>query len=297
MEDSIKKILSTIDDAIAKFQNAIPGIQKLVYDELQPLIKQFDIRDGNLLNNVKNLKLIGDVQNKLEKIIISADYKSSVNDFIDAFGLVSNLQQEYFKQFNQQYKPKKTLPIIKQLAIESTINDLVGQGLNANVIAPIKSILTDNIISGGDYALFNDQLRNHILNNETGDGSLLKYTKQISTDSINQYNRQYHETIAQDLNFNWGQYVGSNIATTREFCLYLTKKRWVHRSELPEIIKGHIDGHDCKLSKTTKRPLGMIPGTNVDNFNIYAGGYQCGHSFYWGPDSMVPENVRQRVSM
>lgn len=292
MDKSINKILSAIDVAISKFQESVPGIQKLVYEELQPLIKQIEIKNGRLLNNLNNLKLIGTLQNKLEKIIVNSQYKQSVNDFIQSFTEVSNLNNEYFSKFNKKLKTKNTLPIIKQLAVEATINDLVGQGMKSSIIDPIQKILNQNITTGGNYARFQDQLRNHILTNETGEGSMERYTKQITTDAINQYNAQYHDAIAQDLNFNWGRYIGSNINTSREFCVYLTKKQWVKRSELPEILKGNIDGHQCKLGKTTKLPIGMIPGTTVDNFKILRGGYNCGHQFFWVPDSAVPENIK-----
>ncbi len=296
MEKSIKAILSTIDEAINQFQNAIPGIQKLVYDELQPLVKQLQIKNGKLLNNLENLKLIGTLQNKLEKIIISAEYKSSVQKFVDSFSAVSNLNNDYFSQFNKKYKPKNTLPIIKQLAIESTINDLIGQGLSSNVIGPIQKILQQNITTGGSYSNFQEVLRNHILSNETGEGNLQRYTKQITTDAINQYNAQYGETIAQDLQFNWGRYLGSNITTTREFCTLLTAKQWVNKSELPTIIKGNIDGELCKLSKSTGLPIGLIADTNIDNFKVRRGGYNCGHQFFWVPDSSVPEYIKNKFS-
>jgi hypothetical protein len=74
-----------------------------------------------------------------------------------------------------------------------------------------------------------EQLRNHLITNDTGEGSLERYSKTITTDAINQYSAQYHDALAQDLNFNWGRYVGSNIETTREFCDRLTAKEWVHQ--------------------------------------------------------------------
>lgn len=294
MEDSIKSILKAIDSAIEKFQDKIPGIQKIMYETLQPLIKNLEVKDGKLLNNVQNLKLIGELKNKLENIIINPEYKKSVNDFVDGFTAVSNLQQEYFKQFGQQYKAKKTLPIIKELAVESTINDLVGQGMSNNIIDPIRKILNENITTGGNYAKFQEQLRNHILTNDTGEGTLERYTKQITTDALHQYNAQYHDAIAQDLNFTWGRYVGSNITTSREFCILLTQLQWVNKKDLPVIIKGNIDGHKCKLSKTTGLPLGMIPDTNADNFKVRRGGYNCGHQFFWVPDSAVPEEIKNQ---
>jgi len=201
MEKSINDILSTIDEAIAKFQDKIPGIQKLILEELQPLIKEFDVKDGRILNNLKNLKLIGDLRNKLEKIIINADYKKSVTSFIDSFNAVSLLNNNYFSQFNNKFKPKETLPIIKQLAVEATINNLVGQGMRSSVIEPVVSIINQNITTGGKYTDFQEQIRNHILTNDSGEGNLERHTKQITTDAIHQYNAQYQETIAQDLQY------------------------------------------------------------------------------------------------
>lgn len=288
---TINQILKTIDGAITDFQGSVPGMQKIIMDELQPLIKGIEIRNGRILNNVNNLKLIGLIKNKLQKVIVSAEYKDKVNKFLDSYTAIADMQASYFSQFVQKFTPSKTLPLIKNLAIETTVNDLVGQGMSASVVDPIVNIITQNTTTGGSYSDFNLQLQNEILNNETGDGSLVRYTKQITTDAVNQFAAQYSDAIAQDLQFDWMQYVGSLITTSREFCILLTEKRWIHRSELPGIIAGEIDGHQCKLSKKTKLPLGMIPDTNATNFNIRRGGYLCGHQAFWVPDSAVPPDL------
>lgn len=293
MEKTIQDILNTINNAVASFQETIPGIQDLIFSELQPIIKQLEIKNGTILNNLSNIKLIGGLKNTLEKIVITAQYSSAVNDFIESFDAVSNLNQQYFKQFNQAFTPSETLPVLKELTIESTINDLVGQGLNVAVIDPIRDIMRQNITTGGSYADFQEQLRNFILTNDTGEGALESHTKQITIDAINQYSAQYHDAIATDLNYNWSQYLGSLLTTSRELCIQLVAKRWIHKDELPEIIAGNIDGHQCKLSKSTGLPLGMIPDTTASNFNIYRGGYTCGHQEFRCPDFVVPEAVRK----
>lgn len=291
MDRSINDILQTIDDTINTFQDKMQGLQKMIFDELQPLLKEIEIQGGKLLNNVSNLKLLGQLKNKLQKIIISPEYKDAVNQFIESYNTIAALNMNYFKEFNQKFTPVKTLPIIKQLAIESTINDLVGQGMIQNLVNPVTDILNTNITSGGSYASLQNQLREHLLNTEESEGSLVKYTKQITTDAINQYHAQYHAAIAQDLQFNWGRYVGSLLTTSRQFCVLLIAKEWVHKSELPLIIEGHIDGEDCKLSKTTGLPLGMIPGTDASNFKIRRGGYNCVHHYFEVPDSAVPAEL------
>lgn len=289
---SVNAILKLISDAVAGFQKTIPGIQDKTFKELQPIIKDLQTKNGRILNNVDNLRLIGSLRNKLEKIVLNAEYKNAIRDFTDSFTALDDLNLRYFKQFNKKYSPSKTLPIIKNLSIESTINDLAGQGLNANVVAPLQEILRQNITTGGSFAAFQDQIRTFLLNDENGDGALVKHTKQITVDAINQYNAQYTDVIAQDLNMDWMMYTGSLLTTSREFCIYLVQKKWIHRSELPDIIRGYIDGHQCRLSKTTKLPLGMIPGTNPDNFSIRRGGYLCGHGAFWVAESSVPADVR-----
>jgi hypothetical protein len=293
-DKTIKAIIATAEKAIAEFQKRIPGIQSGLVDSILTDLKELSTKDGVVLNSVQNLKLIAALKTKLEKLIISEGYKDDVKKFVEAFNTVEGLQKQYFAAFNLKFSPSKVLPIIKNQAIDSTVNGLLGQGLQANIVERIGKILIDNVTTGGTYASLSEQLRNHILTNETGEGSLERYTKTITTDAINQYSAQYHEALAADLEFNWGRYVGSNITTTREFCERLTAKEWVHKSELPKIVKGEIGGQQCKLSKSTGLPLGMIPGSDENNFKIRRGGYNCGHQFFWVPDSAVPDQVKRQ---
>lgn len=296
MEKEIKDIIDTIEKSIAGFQKQIPGIQQNVFDDLQNQLSKLKTSNGSILSSAENLKLIGDIQNKIERIILTNDYAAVSKDFLSSFSEVEALQNTFFKAFNSKFTPKNTLGIIRQLAVESTANSLLDQGLNANIIDKISDILRTNITAGGTVAQLSNQLRDHILTNESGLGSLDRYTTQITTDALNQYSAQYNDAVAQDLGImNWGRYTGSNLTTTREFCEFLTKKQWVHKSELPTIIKGNIDGHKCKIYKKTELPEGMIAGTNENNFNIYRGGYNCGHQFFWVPDAAVPADIKARI--
>lgn len=293
-DKTIRQIIKTMEDAIEGFQKGIPAIQKKAFNAILDELKELETDRGRLLNSVQNLKKIGQLKNKLERFIIDQGYTESVKKFVEAFNIVEGLQVNYFAAFNQKFKPSKTLPIIKQLSIDKTINGLLGQGLQAAIVDRVGDIIIQSATSGGSYASLTEQLREHLTKTET-DGSLERHTRTITTDALNQFAAQYQDTVAQDLELNWGRYVGSNITTTREFCELLSEKEWVHRKELPEIVKGNIDGHSCKLSKSTGLPLGMIPGTDASNFKIRRGGYNCGHQFFWVPDAAVPENVRKNI--
>jgi hypothetical protein len=297
MQDEINKILSTVDEAISKFQKGIPYIQDRAFKELVTILKNVDIKNGTILNNVKNLKLIGDIRNKIERILINNRYSESVKVFVSSFDALSSLHNNYFSQFNEKFTPSKTLPIIKQLAIESTVNSLIGGGLKESIVSPIIDILQQNVTTGGSYADMQEVLRNHLITNDTGEGSLERYTKQITTDSINQYNAQYSDVISADLGYEWGIYTGSNLTTTREWCEFMTKKRYFHKSEIKDLLRGVVDGHQCKLSKTTKLPIGMYADTNESNIKIRRGGYKCGHQIFWIPTSSVPKEFLNKIGI
>jgi hypothetical protein len=92
-------------------------------------------------------------------------------------------------------------------------------------------------------------------------------------------------------------YVGSNLETTRDFCDHLTEKKYIHESELPDIVAGKIDGYQCPLNPKTKLWAGAIAGTTVDNFIVYRGGWNCGHQLMPVNEAAVPENIRNKFKI
>jgi hypothetical protein len=290
--DYNKVLLKQIDDAIAKFMASVPDIQGKIANEVDLIPRKLDLKGNNIAANVANLKAVGDIQKKIEKIVLNPEYVSAVKDLVKQFEDISSLQNQYFKSLEAKYTPSKLLGEVKKQSINDVVNNLTEQGISANISGKIKDILKQNITGGGKYVDLKKQLSDFIQTNETGQGALQKYAGQIVTDSLHQYSAQYTQVITEDLGLNWFMYVGSNIETTREFCEYLTKKKYIHRSELPEIVKGDIDGHKCALDNKTELPKGMINGTNQSNFQVYRGGYNCGHQLIPVSEKAIPKNVK-----
>jgi hypothetical protein len=94
-------------------------------------------------------------------------------------------------------------------------------------------------------------------------------------------------------------YVGSNIETTREFCEVLTKKKWIHKSEIPTILQGKIEMPDGEVVEVaiydkTGLPKGMIADTTPENFQCNCGGWNCRHQLLPVADAMVPAAIRAK---
>ncbi len=291
----ITKLITTIDASITGFNESIPAIQKQIFDDITLLVKDLDTTsDGTIKNNVRNLKIIGKIRGKLEEIVLSPEYMKKVEDFVKAFNEVASLQNQYFREIESKFKPSKLLEEISKQSISWTIDSLTESGIGANVTDEIEDILRRNITSGGSYKELTNQLRNSIISNKAGQGLLERYVKQVTVDSIMQYNRTYSQTISDDLGLSWYLYTGSNILTTREFCLKMTDKKYIHKSELPQIVKGEINGKQIPINDKTKTWAGGIPGTNSSNILINAGGYNCQHQFQPVLSGVVPKDIRAK---
>jgi hypothetical protein len=296
-------ILEKINDSISNMNKRIPSIQKDIYDSLQEDLRKLELQNGQIKATVKNLSLINSIKNKLNRIILTPEYKAEVKDFARSFNEITSLQNEYWKGIDNLFKPKALLQAIKEQAIGDTVSKLTESGIGANIAEPIADILRTNITTGGSYKDLTKQLRENLLNTETP-GTMEKYVGQITTDAVNQYSNQYTQIVSNDLGYEWFKYDNTDILTTRPFCDAMTDRPYFHISEVPALLRA--DGLTYLNKKTGKRepvsiyektglPSGMIPGTDASNFFVRRGGYRCGHSIRPVNERQVPEADKDRV--
>jgi len=297
-QEIIKKLIDTLDKAVLDFNESIPGIQKDIAAEIDRFVKDLETTGDTIKASVANMRRIAAFKDRIYTIIKRSGYDSKVSEFIKSFNEVAVIQNQYFTKLSEDFKPTKLLEEIKKQSISSTIESLTEAGLNANLVNPINDILVKNITTGGSYAQLTNQLRDFIVTTPEKDGALERYSKQITTDSLNQYSRQYTNAISNDLGLNWFMYDGSIIQTSRAFCEACVKKKYIHRSEFPKLIKGDFPEFKAaggEIYDKTGLPSGMIKGTNPSNFPNYLGGYQCGHQLVPVSDLMVPESVKAKL--
>lgn len=97
-----------------------------------------------------------------------------------------------------------------------------------------------------------------------------------------------------DLGLNWIVFTGSNLKTTRPLCIAMKKRKYFHIYEIPEIIKGIIDGRQLPLADNGF-PEGMFPCTTIDNYLHLLNGRSCGHGFSFTMSYVVPDALKQKV--
>lgn len=294
-EEIVQRIVSKIDSAIDDFNEGIPSVQREIDSEIRLLIKSLDMNGKFIKNSVQNIRLLSKLRSKIESIVLNDSYKKKVEQFAQTFNTVATLQNLYFTSLDKRFTPSKILGAIKEDAIGATVRSLTEGGINANLTAGIEDILRTYIRNGGEYVDLVDKMKTFISGNNNVPGYLTRYARQVTIDSIQQYNAAYNHAISAELGYEWYMYIGSNITTTREFCQKMTKKKYFHKSELPEILKGRIDGQQVRINPKTDLWYGAREDTSVNNFNDRRGGYQCRHQIYAVASTIVPIELKQAI--
>ena len=294
-QSQIDKVTKLKDQASAKFEIAVTASEKKIFDEAVTLISELEkTTDGKIKASIANLKRLSQIKTKLAKVANNKDYLQAVQDLAKEFESIYKAQAKYFASLTTEMHHEKKYATIKELAVENTIGGLVGAGLQSNVTDKLNDMLLRAVTSGAKYADLMEEMRPYLRGNTEHQGALARYANTYTITALNQYAGQNNKILTDDLGLEWFEYTGSEIETTREFCEKLCAKRWVHRSEIPEILKGHIDGHKCKIYPKTKLPYGLIEGTNAENFQVNVGGWNCRHQLIPVAKEMVPANIRAK---
>jgi hypothetical protein len=293
----LEDLLSLIETRIDSFNEKMPKVQRDAYNVILDLTGDLETSNGRIKATMKNVKLISKIKQQLSKVIFTKEYEEELDKIVKTYGEITKLQNQYFTAAIGKFSVPKVLAEVQQLAIEGVVDAMGLDAVGVNVISPVRDILVKNVTTGGSKAEFLDEVREYLLDTERGDGKLVKYTKQIVTDSLNQYSANYTQIVSDDLGLEWFKYVGSNKETTRPFCKALTNAKqtcmpFIHRSQLPEIVEGQICGEQVPIYDKTGLPHGMIPGTNAVNFPINRGGYNCNHQLVPVSAALVPKALR-----
>lgn len=294
-QSQIDKVTQLKDQASAKFEKAVTASEKKIFDEAVTLIRELETTpDGKIKASVANLKRLAQIRTKLAKVANNKEYLKAVKELAGEFDAIYQAQAQYFSTLTSQMHHESKYATMKQLAVENTVGGLSGAGLQANVTDKLNDMLLRAVTSGAKYADLIEEMRTYLKGDGEHPGALTRYASTYTVTALSQYAGQNNKLLTDDLGCEWFEYVGSEIETTREFCDHLCDKRYIHKSEIPEILKGHIDGHKCKIYAKTGLPYGLIEGTTPENFQVNVGGWNCRHQLVPIAKEAVPPEIRAR---
>lgn len=283
LEDIIREKVNRFEDVPDAFGKGVKKVQYDLMEDLLDLLEMLGRNDqGQIKLTKKNLLVIEDILEGLQRSFNKSDYVRLVKDFIWEFDQQAKLTNEFFgKQFDDFSEPSSfseaALKKAKTMSYELMASTPV---VTVNLYNPIEQILINAVSAGDSYTQTVRDIRRIVTGDRQVDGKLYKYSKQIAYDSFAVADRAYTNQIAQDIDVEWYVYRGGLVEDSRQFCITRNSK-YFHRKEVE--AWGLLKNWD-----------GRIKGTDEKTIFVYAGGHFCQHGILPTSITVVPKSVVKR---
>jgi hypothetical protein len=284
---SIEREIIKADEEL---QKDLKDLQKELFNASIDFIVDFREAGGVLKLDKKKL---ASLQSKVDKVIASSKYQKNIEKYLDKYDLIDKLNTEWYAENKLRIdRVIADSEILKEIKLQTFDNLLSKEAIDVNLVKPIVQQLRKDIILGSTYESAKQNLQTLVVDNEL----INRYAGQIATDALNQYDGELNNQVKEKFNLTKFYYIGSEIETSRPFCRHMKEKKEWTIDELKVALKEYcpngipsektetIETTDAKgksVKRSVKKGGGMIEGTNVDNFSMLRGGYQCRHRVQW----------------
>lgn len=290
-EELIKEKSKRLESIPLALQTSVEKQQKAILDEIIILLNELEVKNGEILINKENLKIISLIDTDLKKVFLNDEYVRSVKEFAGEFEsqavLNGKLIKKGFGETLTNVASQSYVTIAKKGAIEA----LIGSPIDTEFIKPIQGLLENAVVNGASIKDTIQDIKDFVKGTNEKDSKILRYVKQISNDSFAISDRSYTSIVSDYLDAEWFYYAGGEIKTTRCFCAERVGN-YFHYLEIESWGNGENLG-DCNIGNG--QWAGEIQGTNSKTIYSYLGGYNCMHSLMPVSEAIVPESDIERA--
>lgn len=283
LEAIIKKKVERLETVPDNLAISVKKAQKDIYNEILDLLGKLERKEGMITMSKSNLLLIDEITLKTRKVVLGSDYVDSVQSFVNEFDSQAKINDSFFKKMDVTITEEA---LTNQMVISAKKNSaelLLGTPMDAQFLQPIKTLLDDAVSSGASWSKTVANIQTFVIGNEEVDGRLLRYSKQIASDSFATADRAYTNVVADDAGFEWYLYTGGIIQDTREFCAQ-RNNNYYHYKEVEKW-------------GTLNDWSGRMPNTDSQTIFITCGGFNCKHSLIPTSVFAVPiADVKRNIS-
>jgi len=286
--------LERVPDAWAK---SIEGYQPKLFARLSKLLAELETVDGSLAMTASNLTSINTIVNELRAFLTQGEYVDIVKAFNNEFTVQQGLTAKYFGEvLGLDAIPTPFAAQLYQTNRAIAIDGVLGNtALDSMLLNDVRSTLIDAVGSNSRYTNTLESLRNLVEGNAEKEGQLLRYSRQIVSDTFATTDRAYTQLVSEDLGLQFFRWLGGKMKTTRCLCLNLNGQ-YLHKGEIEQIGLSNlavIEGlSSCKSGNFW---AGAMPNTNNKTIFTVAGGYNCQHSILPVSTFGVPKDVALRA--
>ncbi|REJ84531.1 MAG: hypothetical protein DWQ44_08975 [Bacteroidetes bacterium] len=281
VEDIIEKKIKLLESVGEEFLEQVQKTQLKLYRELLEILGSLEISKGRIVLNTENLRITEDVLEELREMLFGSEYIEAVRSVASGMEKGKELSDEYFQKAFPDFSQSELADKIFENSKKNAVDLLAGATPETGFLQELKDEISLAVNSGASWQDTVDRLRLIAIGDETQevDGKLLKYAKQVASDSIAISDRSYNSAIADELESEWFLFAGDVLPTSRQFCIERSWK-YFHYKEVESWAELEWSGKNDATNKET----------------IYStlGGWRCQHSLIPVSIDTVPRDVIER---
>lgn len=279
--DIINEKLDRLESIPGALATSTEAAQIEIFRELIRLLDQLELDGGNLVLSEANLALVEVIAVQLSEFIFAGDYRTALVEFAGQYNIQGDINNRYFMEiFGTAFIQKDVFGSVILSSQRRAVELLGRAGVDQAFIVPLKQSLNNSITTGESFGETVRLLKDFVEGTKEVDGVMTRHVKQISRDAFTLADRNYTNTIAEDIGLQWYQYSRGTVQDTRDFCLKRQGKFW-HKKEVE--AWGNI-----------QQWQGRARGTDTSTIFSWLGGHNCLHAILPTSEEAVPEDVIQR---
>lgn len=276
--------VNALDNVPDEWVKAIMNFQPKMLNELNRLLSRITTTSDGLIElTADNLDRVSIIIDELRQYMTTGEYVDIVQDLNRQF---MAQQANTIAYFNAEFGEAPVTSFASTLyntKRAQLLDAVIGDGLNPQLFTPLREALIDGIGTGSSYSEMLENIRTISIGNDELEGSLLRYSRLIVSDTLATTDRQFTQLVGDELGLEWYRYLGGTMKTTRCFCQE-RNRGYFHIEEIRSWGRGENLGN-CNEGG---RWQGMRRGTNADTIVVYLGGYNCQHSLIPVSEASVP---------
>lgn len=280
LNDQLSGIAERAEEALSK---SVTKTQRQLFNQIQAMLTGLELdAEGLIKQSGANRKLLQKVDRVFDKAVKKSGYYNALNKYVGNFDKMAGVNNEYFSFIVDNFTPDAHyLKSLQKTSISTVENLLANDGLELQLKQPLKEILNQNVNTGASFGDMLSQVREFITGNADREGKLLRYSKQISRDSLFNFSASMQESVSEKAGLNYYYFSGGLMDDSRPFCVARAGK-YYSKKEIEDW---------AKLNWAGKRA-----GTTSSTIFIYRSGYNCTHSYIPVSEAIVPKEVIERNS-
>jgi len=263
------------DKALEILQKRFNKVEPKFVKQVVDWIGKFRTTSGNLVRSKENLARLGSFKTAINRFLEKAGYNAMVAGFLENFDEIGANTQLAQQELNGIGITKSFLNPFKRYAVNNVIAAMEGQGLNNDLVNPLKGELLIAVNQGSSLTDVVTSIAGQLTTSEARQGVLKRISLQASRDALLQYDGIVNEAVRKSYKLDALLYVGSIIKDSRPQC-----ERWVNETKNGKLGLILFEDLQSEIDWADNNGTGMIPDTTPENFCQNRGGFNCRHIAY-----------------